>query len=483
MAAPAPSERGLPLAATLAALPSEWPVDLLPAIQSARQGSDQALVVLDDDPTGTQTVHGVPVLTEWSPAALQAELAHPRGVSTFYVLTNSRSLPLAQARALNAEIGQNLVEAARLAGRAFAVISRSDSTLRGHFPGETDALAAALGGRFDATLLIPAFLAGGRYTLGDVHYVAGNERLVPAGETEFARDHAFGYASSNLRQWVVEKSAGRIPLETVASISLDELRRGGPDDVRAHLLSLPRAAVCVVNAASERDLEVLALAALQAEGSGRRFLYRTAASFVRVRAGLAERPLLQVAELGLPDTGGGLIVAGSYVPKTTAQLAALRATGVMSVEVSVAALLTGAAREAEIDRAAQAVEDKLSAGADVLLFTSRELVTGSEALASLDIGRRVSEGLVAIVRALSTRPRYVLAKGGITSSDLATRALGVRRALVLGQIRPGVPVWQLGLESRWPGLAYIVFPGNVGEAGAVAGVVHGLTLRVANQLG
>jgi uncharacterized protein YgbK (DUF1537 family) len=77
---------------------------------------------------------------------------------------------------------------------------------------------------------------------------------------------------------------------------------------------------------------------------------------------------------------------------------------------------------------------------------------------------------VAIVRQLERRPRYLLAKGGITSSDIATRGLGIRRALVLGQILPGVPVWQSGPESRFPGMPYIVFPGNVGGVEALAEV-------------
>jgi uncharacterized protein YgbK (DUF1537 family) len=92
----------------------------------------------------------------------------------------------------------------------------------------------------------------------------------------------------------------------------------------------------------------------------------------------------------------------------------------------------------------------------------------------LAIGRRVSDSLVEIVLAVSTRPRYLLAKGGITSSDVATQGLGVKRAMVVGQILPGVPVWELGLESRYPGMPYIVFPGNVGGPDAMAEVVTGL---------
>ena len=55
------------------------------------------------------------------------------------------------------------------------------------------------------------------------------------------------------------------------------------------------------------------------------------------------------------------------------------------------------------------------------------------------------------------------AKGGITFSGIGTKALKVRRALVMGQIRPGIPVWQTGAESRFPGISYVIFPDNVGE--------------------
>jgi len=143
-------------------------------------------------------------------------------------------------------------------------------------------------------------------------------------------------------------------------------------------------------------------------------------------------------------------------------------------EIAVEALLDDARQPGEVERVAQAAGERLSRGEDVVLYTSRRLITGDDAERSLAIGRRVSDSLVAIVRSLAARPRYVLAKGGITSSDIATQGLGVKRALVLGQILPGVPVWQLGPETRYPGLGYIVFPGNVGGPQALAEVVLGL---------
>jgi uncharacterized protein YgbK (DUF1537 family) len=461
------------LAATLAELPPEWPADPLPAIRAAVRAADEMLVVLDDDPTGTQSVHGISVLTAWPVDALRAELDSE--MPAVYLLTNSRSMPLAQAQSLNAEIGRNIRAAARPHGRRPVVVSRGDSTLRGHFPGEVDALAAALGGGFDATLLIPAFIAGGRYTINDVHYVADGDRLIPAGETDFARDATFGYRASNLREWVAEQTSGRVPAARVAAISLETIRRAGPDGVAAQLAELHSGGVCVINAASERDLTVAALGMLQAEARGKRFLYRTAASIVPLRAGISPRPLLTRADLDLPTAGGGLIVIGSYVPKTSGQLdALLKQPDLAGVEIDVAELLFGDDGEREIARVAAAAELRLRENQDVVLFTSRQLVTGADAEHSLAIGRRVSSGLVSIVRSINVRPRYLLAKGGITSSDIATRGLDVERALVLGQILPGVPVWRLGAESRYPGLVYIVFPGNVGGPGALAEVVAAL---------
>ncbi len=456
----------------ITSLPVEWQTNLLPEIQSQVRVSGRKVVVLDDDPTGTQTVHSIPVLTEWSVETLRAELAND--LLCLYILTNSRSLPLPGAQAMNAEIARNLRQASQQAQRDFVVVSRSDSTLRGHFPGEVDALANALDQTFDGWLIIPFFLEGGRYTIGDVHYVAEGDKLVPAGETPFARDSAFGYRASNLREWVEEKTGGRVRADHVAAITIDDLRVGGPHRVAEKLMAISRGQMCAVNAASYRDMEVFVAGLLLAEAQGKRFLYRTAASFVRVRAGIEPRALLTKADLQLPQSGGGLVVVGSYVPKTTAQVEALLAqTKIAGVEISVDALLD-ARRANEIARVAASAENAMQQNQDVVIYTSRQLVTVSDAEASLTIGQRVSDGLIEILHRLTVMPRYLIAKGGITSSDVATKGLNVKRAMIRGQILPGVPVWRLGDESRYPGLDYIVFPGNVGTPNSLAEIVNGM---------
>ncbi len=468
----------------LASLPPEWPEHLLPQIRTQVRAANKKLVVLDDDPTGNQTVHDVAVLTDWSVPMLTHAFREPSPV--VYILTNSRSMPLSEAQDLNRRIVRNLKGASAATGRDFAIVSRSDSTLRGHYPGETKVLAQELGGRIDAVLLVPFFAEGGRLTAGDVHYVAQGDILVPAAATEYARDATFGYTHSNLRDWVCEKHAGALARDDVATISLNDIRTGGPGAVSVKLMALggkpkeqaesseTRLPVCIVNAVSYRDLEVVVAGLLQAEAAGKRFLYRTAASFVRVRGGIAPRPLLKHAVLGLSPGGrhGGLVVVGSHVQTTTRQVeAALALPGIGRVEVSVPALLDDRTREGEISRAVGRIEGLISKGLDAVLCTSREVITATADLDDLAVGRRTSRALVAIVRNIDTRPAWIIAKGGITASDVATEGLGVHRVEVLGQAVPGVPGWRTGPESRWPNGIYVVFPGNVGDDEAVAQMI------------
>ncbi len=456
---------------TLNALPPEWPDDLLPEIQTKIKAAGKKIVVLDDDPTGTQTVHGVPVLTEWSLESLKTVFSEPEAV--VYILTNSRSVPLEQAQAMNREIASNLKAAGQATERDFAVISRSDSTLRGHYPGEVEALVDTLGQQVDGTLIIPFFLEGGRYTIDDIHYVAEGEVLTPAAETEYAQDASFGYAASNLREWVSEKHNGQIAATDVVSVSMDDLRRGGTEAVAKKLQQVKNGQVCVVNSAGYRDQEVFVAGLLEAEAAGKRFVYRTAASFVRVRGGIAPRGLFTSADLARRSNHGGLIVAGSYIKKSTQQIQAVQALPkVVSLEVSVERLLEAESRDDEVRRVVSGADEAMRQGSDALIFTSRKLITGGDAVSSLEIGQVVSAALVEIARAVSVTPGWVIAKGGITSSDTATQGLGVKRAQVLGQAIPGVPVWQTGNESRWPGLVYVVFPGNVGGPEAIAEMVQ-----------
>lgn len=438
-------------------------------------------VILDDDPTGTQTVHGIQVLTSASVPQLTEQLQ--TSDPAFFILTNSRALPTDQAYGLICTICQNLQTAAKATGRTFTVILRGDSTLRGHFPAEAEAVEASLDIRFDKWLICPFFEEGGRITLQGVHYIREGGQLVPVGETPFARDHSFGYQHSNLREWVEEKTNGSVPAGEVGLLSIDDIRQKSVAELARLLARSNR--VWVSDAERLQDVEIVSAACRLLESQGVRLLYRTAASFVQAYLGIEKRPLLTADELisGQPSiatTPGGLVVIGSYVPKTTAQFAYLKQMpNLQCIELNVERLMDGAEHGADVIRqAAERVNTSLQAGQTAVLFTSRQLVRGDDPVLSLQIGQLVSDALVIVVQQLKVQPRFFIAKGGITSSDVATKGLGVQKATILGQALPGVPVWQLGNESKFPGLSYVVFPGNVGNDTALAELIT--TLSVSN---
>ncbi len=466
----------LPLEETLRSLPPQWEHDPMPHIDAALRASGRKIVILDDDVMGTQSVHDIAVLMDWSVDGLRAELAADE--RAFFVVTNSRGMPSAQAQAVNTFIARNISEAARQTGVDFTIVSRLDSTLRGHFPIEMHAIEDALPQKPDGWIIAPLFLEGGRYTIDDTQYVADAEWLIPVGETEFARDAAFGFAASDLRQWVEEKSKGKVAADSVVSVSIEDLRLGGPSRVVETLSALPIGGVCVVNGASNRDMEVFVQGLLQVEASGRRFLFRAAASFIKALLGQSERALLTPEELGATGDGGALIVVGSHVPRTTRQLNHLLAnTDATGIEAQVARLLSNDTRQVEIERVVNAAEDALLSGGNAVVYTSRAVVRGHSADYNLAIGHQVSQALAEIVAGVGVRHRYILVKGGATSGIVATNALQVRRAWSPGQASPGVPVWMLGEEARHPGMACVIFPGNVGGEDALTQLVTRLDGR------
>ena len=459
-------------------LPPPWPEKgLLKRIQDKIKASGRKVVVLDDDPTGTQTVHNVLVVTEWSEETLEYALARKEAV--FYILTNSRSYPAEEAVEMNQEIARNLAKVAKRLGRDFDVVSRSDSTLRGHYPHEVQALRQTLenclGETFNGEIIAPFFFEGGRSTAYDIHWVKEGDSLIPAAQTEYAQDPVFGYRHSNLRKWLEEKTNGRVKADAVVSITLDDVRTKGPSAVADILRGVRRGESIIVNAVTYGDMEVFVLGLLDAEEAGQRFIFRTAASFVKVRGGIESRGLLTASGLfprGAPTDVGGLIIVGSYVQKTTEQLKmACQLDNLASIELNARALLNSQMRRKEIAGVSGEAEKALLGGYDVIIFTSRRLVTGKSEKENMEIARQVSDALVQATRKIKARPKFVVAKGGITSSDIGTKALDVTKAVVLGQILPGVPVWLLGEESRFPGIPFVVFPGNVGDRDALAQVI------------
>jgi len=478
-----------------AALDSLPPIPDADGVARLEAGRDRRalVIVLDDDPTGVQTVHDVPVYTVWDRAAFDDAFASEERMAFF--LTNSRSFTATETEAVHAAIGRSIAEASRAAGRDFIVMSRGDSTLRGHYPLETETLARALeaagAGAFDGEVICPYFGEGGRYTVGGVHYARDGGLLVPVGLTEFARDRTFGYAASRLDEWVEEKTAGRFKASDCALVPIERLRALDLDWLDETLAGVGGFRKVIVDAADDSDVRVMAIALDRARAAGRRFMIRGAAAMAKALGGVGDRPLLSREELlgeGASDGGGasrgggasvgGVVVVGSHTAKTTRQLAALRASR-PHMEFALFdsnLVLEDGGLANEVERVVALCDAAIAAGKSVVVYTRRELLApdGMDKERQLLMAVAISEALTSIVARLSVRPRFVVAKGGITSSDVGVKALCVKKARVMGQAAPGVPVWMTGDESRFPGLPYVIFPGNVGDDDTLAFVVEKL---------
>ena len=437
-------------------------------LANALKNFNKKIIVLDDDPTGVQTVNGISVYTDWTEEAIAAGFAEKN--SMFFILTNSRAFSETKTRAEHKKIAERVFAAAKKFGKDFMIVSRCDSTLRGHYPLETQTLYETLtarGREIDGEILMPFFKEGGRFTIGDVHYVQEENYLVPAAETEFARDKTFGYKNSNLAAYVEEKTRGAFKKNSVTCISLDELRGGDVEKISARLEKVRGFNKVIVNAVDYVDVEIFALALLK---SRKNFIFRTAAAFTKIIGGVRDKNFLTRAEL--VDAGnhnGGLIIVGSHVKKTTAQLSELKKIP------SVAFIEFDVADFGAIDKIIRQTEENLSRGQTTVIYTSRKVLDLGDAEKNLAASVKISDALTNIVKNLNVQPKFLIAKGGITSSDVGTKGLSVKKALVLGQVAAGVPVWKIGAESKFPGMSYIIFPGNVGDVDTLKHIVDMLS--------
>lgn len=434
-------------------------------------------VVLDDDPTGVQTVHGISVYTDWSVDSLKQGLKEDNKI--FFVLTNSRGMTTDETTAIHKEISENLLAASIETGIQYSIISRSDSTLRGHYPLETEILRQGYennGKKVDGEILCFFFKEGGRYTLNNIHYVKYGDQLVPAAETEFAKDKTFGYANSAIPDYIEEKTKGEFPASSVTCITLDDLRQQRYDEICQKLMQVQEFGKVCVNAIDYSDVKVFAVALYRAIAKGKCFLFRSAACLVKVIGGVSDIPLLTRDNMILNDNKfGGLVVAGSYTNKTTAQLKELLTLeDTVSIEFNSDLVLDGdEALSAEVDRCIATIESVVSAGKVAVCYTNRKflILDGDTKESVLIRSVKISDALQRLVGQLKVTPLFVVAKGGITSSTIGTDALHVQRALVLGQICPGIPVWRLGSESKFPSIPYVIFPGNVGDENTLKNAV------------
>lgn len=451
--------------------------------------SKPKIIVLDDDPTGSQTVHSCLLLTRWDVDTLRLGLTDDSPI--FFVLTNTRALTPEAAAQVTREVCHNLkiaIEAEKI--QDFLVVSRSDSTLRGHYPVETDVIAEELG-PFDAHFLVPAFFEGGRFTTDSVHYLIVNGVPTPVHETEFAKDSVFAYHHSYLPMYVEEKTKGKIPANTVVRFLLKDIPKGSVD----RLMQLSGNQCCVVDGETQPDLNKFAADILTAASQGKRFLFRSAASILTALAALPPQPIAaeDMAEY-VREGKPGAVIVGSHVKKTTEQLEKLlQEPGIVGIEVDVSHLLDddpplppldkggetvspldkgeqrGDQRAALLEKTLQSVHNVHNEGKTPVVYTSRQELTFPDTETRLKFGVEVSTLLMDVVRGLPKDIGFLISKGGITSNDVLSTGLALTSARLLGQILAGCSMVKTPENHpQFPNLPVVLFPGNVGDADALA---------------
>lgn len=433
------------------------------------EANNKKIVVLDDDPTGVQTVHDISVYTNWDKDSIRQGFEEENNL--FYVLTNSRGFTVEQTTKAHQEIAQVVDEVAQETGKEYIFISRSDSTLRGHYPLETQLLKADYekntGKTIDGEVMCPFFKEGGRFTIDNVHYVKYGEELVPANETEFAKDKTFGYTAYTMPEYIEEKTKGEYKASDVTCISLEDIHNMDIDKIEAQLMEVKDFNKIIVNAVDYADVKIFCVALYRAMAKGKVFMFRTAAAIVKVMGAVTDQPLLTREQMVVKETtNGGIVVVGSHTDKTTKQVECLKELkDIEFIELDATLVKDDAAFEAEVQRCLDKEEECIRAGKTVCCYTTRVLITADtgDKEDELRLSVKISDAVQALVGRLSIVPSFVIAKGGITSSDVGTKALEVKKANVLGQIKPGIPVWQTGEESKFPLTPYVIFPGNVGE--------------------
>jgi uncharacterized protein YgbK (DUF1537 family) len=402
-------------------------------------------------------------------------LQHPSPL--LFVLANTRALEPELARDRIREICRTLrplLEEAQMAGDLdrWLIVSRGDSTLRGHFPLEVEAIQAELG-PFDATLLAPAFLPGGRTTRGGVHYLHGE----PVHTTDFARDRLFGFSSSSLPEWVAEKTRGVIPAASVERLDLADLE-GSARALQARLASF--SAQCVVAVDAERPEQLAALGAAVWR-SERRLLFQSAASLINGLVPLPPQPLGPADLAALRRCGASgqqlpvLVVVGSHVPLADQQLEQLlKEPACEGVEIPVAKLaraLDGPAAPELIRSLERSWLEQLQAGLDQgctpVLFSSRGELVCASAQERRRFGLELAALMARLVAALAPQLGLIISKGGITTHTLLADGLGLDWVELQGQLLPGLSLVLTPADATVPGLPLVTFPGNLGDASSL----------------
>ncbi len=427
-------------------------------------------VVIDDDPTGSQTVHDCLLLLKWDCSTLVKGFESKSNL--FFILANTRSLSENDAKLTIEEICKNLktVITSQAYEEEIIFISRGDSTLRGHNFLEPIALDSCLG-PFDATFHIPAFIEGKRFTINGSHFVD----KTPISQTIFAKDKIFGYETSNVKNLLFQQSKSQINFEDIQNLLLSDIEMLNDKEnniVFQTLKNLKNNKHVIVDVENYSQLKKFSLV-IKKLIKQKKFLFRTAASFI---SSISEKSFSQseifFSNLRIRNKEKsflpGLIIVGSYVELSTIQLNNLLDIGDCNpVELDVFEffkIISSDNNQKRINlfknKFLKEIRFSFEKGKTPVLFTSRKFMS-LDASELFNFYNLLACFIAELVADLKYEIGYLISKGGITTNLILSKGLNADYVYLEGQILTGISVVTYNLKNGEK-LPIVTHPGNIG---------------------
>jgi len=429
-------------------------------------------VVIDDDPTGSQTVQDCLLLLKWDCSTLVKGFESKSNL--FFILANTRSLSENDAQLTIEEICNNLktVINSKAYEEEIIFISRGDSTLRGHNFLEPSALNSCLG-PFDATFHIPAFIEGKRFTINGTHFVD----KTPISQTIFAKDKIFGYETSNVKNLLFQQSKSQINFEDIQNLLFSDIEMLNDEEnniVFKTLKNLKNNQHVIVDVANYSQIKKFSLV-IQKLIKNKKFLFRTAASFI---SSISDKKSVSQSEIFFSNLRisnkeksllPGLIIVGSYVELSTIQLNnLLEISNCKPVELDVFEFFSitssnnnQSQRNLLKNKLLKEIRYSFEKGKTPVLFTSRKFMflDSSELLNFYNL---LACFIAELVADLKYEIGYLISKGGITTNLILSNGLNADYVYLEGQILTGISVVTYNLKNGEK-LPIVTHPGNIGS--------------------
>ena len=419
------------------------------------------IIVLDDDPTGSQTVHSCLLLMEWDIETIRLGLRDKSSI--LFIITNTRALISEEAKKITQQVCHNLKIALENENiTRFLIYSHFDSTLRGHYPLEIEIISNNFGG-FDSHFFIPAFLEGGRKTINSIQYLDDRVDLDPVHRTEFAKDSVFNYSHSYLPYYIEEKTKKLLKATDVGRLLLKDIRKGSLNK----LMDLNSNRCIVVDAEHQSDLNYFAKDLQTAVNLGKKFLLCGAASMLTSLAKIGKQPLenKNIQEYKYKNNPG-IILVGSYSKKTTEQLNdLLQQNNVLGLEINLKKLQDYLDNQSRfLTKFLDQIKTIHNSGKTVVIYTSRQQITFTSLEEKSNFEKLIFLLLTKITQNLPSNISFLISKGGTTSNNFLRTTLKLKSIRLLGQILPGCSIVKTSENNTlFPGLLILLFPGNVGD--------------------